>query len=269
MTCFQGSYPEIGRCLCGAAIHDDSFRDRESYLEFCGHSGLCQQCQDDVFLAGSGLEEPRWFPLRRGVLASSVVRGGVLAELALLPFLFVVPRAELVWEPRYLTRVGPRLAPLDFWDELLPMRRVLEGHQVRLEELDSFEHPRAHERLGGADLVIGLDRPSIEAAAEACPFLPAGDACVALEDEVPWREAYGRALLPLHDFVCSRPRPLSLWWSGDTTSRSSLRVLAMLGLVLGVQGLRAHRDRRPFDFVLASRAHRFEESSWRDPDGDC
>ena len=269
MTRFQGSRPEIGRCVCGAAVHDDSFRDWESYLEFYRQSGLCQECQDGVFLVDTGWDEPRRFPLRSGALVAATVHGGSLAELAVLPFRFVVPRARIVWEPRYLTRAGSELAPLDFWDELLPMRGVLEGHQVRLEEVGSFEHPRVRERLGGVDLVVGLDRPSIEAAAEACPFLPAGDACAALEGEAPWREAFGRALLPLHEFVCARPRPASLWWAGDTASRSVLRVLAMLGLVLGVQGIRAYRDRRPFDFVLASRAHRFEEYSWRDPDGDC
>ena len=269
MTRFQGSYPEIGRCPCGAAIHDDSFRDRESYREFYRQSGLCQECQDRVFLADTGWEEPRWFPLRSGALVAATAHSGVLAELAVLPFLFIVPRAQIVWEARHLIRAGSGLAPLDPWDELDPMEEVLEGHQVRIGELDSFEHPLLRQRLHDADLVLGLDRASLRAVARACPFLPGGDALVALEDEAPWREAYGRPLVPLHDFFRSRTRPASLWWQADTESRSSLRVLAMLGLLLGAHGRDGYSDRRPFDFVLASRAHRFEESSWRDPDGDC
>ena len=266
MTQFQVSHPEIGRCLCGAPVHDDSFRDWESYVEFYRHSGLCQACQDRIFLAGTRWEKPRTFPLRSGALLASCVRDGALAELAILPFAFVVPRAQLVWEPRFLVRAGPGLDPLDLWDELLPMRGTLEGHQVRVEECDAFEHPLVRERLGGVDLAVGLDRASLEAVAAVCPFLPGGDARAALDDEVPWREAYGRELLPLHDFVCARS--LSLWWDGDTVSRSALRTLALLGLVLGVRGLRAHRGRRPFDHVLAARSGRFEESSWRDPDAE-
>ena len=269
MTRFQSSCPEIGRCVCGAIVHDDSFRDRESYLEFHHHSRFCQECQDKVFLAGSGWDEPRRFPLRSGALVAATLQGGALAELAVLPFQFVVPRAQIVWEPRFLTRAGPALAPLDFWDELDPMREALDDHQVRVEETGSFEHPSLRRRLHGADLVLGLDRASLQAVARACPFLPGGDALAALEDEAPWREAYGCPLLPLHDFFRSRTRPVSLWWRADTESHSSLRVLAMLGLLLGAHGKDAYSDRRPFDFVLASRAHRFEEYSWRDPDGFC
>lgn len=269
MTRFQGSYPEVGRCVCGAAIRDDSFRDRESYLEFYRHSGFCQECQDGVFLAGTGWDEPRRFPLRSGALVAATVHAGSLAELAVLPFRFIVPPARIVWEPRYLIRAGSGLAPLDPWNELDPMREALDDHQVRIEETGSFEHPLLRRRLHDADLVLGLDRASLQAVARACPFLPGGDALAALEDEAPWREAYGCPLLPLHDFFRSRTRPVSLWWQADTESHSSLRVLAMLGLLLEAHGGDGYSDRRPFDFVLASRAHRFEESSWRDPDADC
>ena len=66
---------------------------------------------------------------------------GVLQELGLLPFIFVAPEARIAWEVRRLLRAGRDPEPLDPWDELVAMKPVLKGHQVRLTEVDDVAAP--------------------------------------------------------------------------------------------------------------------------------
>ena len=87
MTFFTVDYPEIGRCLCGAILRLDSFRDEASHLAFY-RTGLCQGCADQAFLCEDPHDPDRRLPLRRGALVAhhAAEDGGV--ELCALPFLF-------------------------------------------------------------------------------------------------------------------------------------------------------------------------------------
>ena len=101
-----------GRCVCGAAVHGNGFRDRGSYLAF-SRTGLCQACQDQVFLCSTGDDVESRVPLRSGAVVA--VRGG---EACFLPFVFVVPEPRIAWEARYIVRAGSGLDPIDPYDEL-------------------------------------------------------------------------------------------------------------------------------------------------------
>ena len=130
----HSSCPEIGRCLCGASVFADSFRDRESYLEFYRTArGLCQACQDSIFLGENPDEPAAPFPIVDGALAAVRTSRAGAAEACLLPFrLVAAPQALIAWEARFIVRAGPALEPLDPWRELEPMRELLDDHQVRV-----------------------------------------------------------------------------------------------------------------------------------------
>ena len=231
------SIPKIGRCTCGATVFGDSFRDRESYLEFLRTGrNLCQRCQDEIFLAGNP-DDPhhRRFPIVDGALAA--VRG-VLGETCLLPFRLVsAPRARIAFEARFIVRAGPSLKPLDPWDELDPMRDLLDGHQVRVHEHTCFDTPEVAERVSPLSILIALDRPALVAACSACPPL-SRLSTLSLEDAVPWRTAFARPL-----------RPLRGWSSPGHEPSSALRECALMGLAL------LERDtagRRALDHLVAS-----------------
>ena len=115
-----------GRCVCGAAVHGNGFRDRGSYLAF-SRTGLCQACQDQVFLCSTGDDVESRVPLRSGAVVA--VRGG---EACFLPFVFVVPEPRIAWEARYIVRAGSGLEPIDPYDELAPMAEQLAEHQVQV-----------------------------------------------------------------------------------------------------------------------------------------
>ena len=68
-------------CACGAPVYADSFRDLPSYQEF--HlSGLCQACQDTVFLGATDDAPPVQYALRRGAVAACTKR---LAQMGIVP----------------------------------------------------------------------------------------------------------------------------------------------------------------------------------------
>ena len=229
---------EIGHCLCGARVFEDSFRDRESYREFhlTGRS-LCQACQDAIYLAANTNEPGGYLPIVDGALIAVRDVSGTVDEICLFPFRLVAPPpARIAWEARFIARAGPRLEPLDPWGELEPMRELLTKHQVRVDEHTSFRSPELNERLANLALLIGLDRPSLDTALSLCS-LPSDVSPASLADEVP-SFGTGREAQP--------------------DQGSALRTCALMGVVLLEDG----RDgRRPLDYLIESRKELFDRQT--------
>ena len=239
---------EIGRCVCGAQIFENNFRERESYREFyLGGRGLCQACQDDVYLGANTDEPGGYLPIVDGALVAVSDKRGAIDEICFLPFRFAAPsRARIAWEARFIVRAGTRLERLDPWDELEPMRERLTGHQVQVSEHRSFHSPELNERLDRLRVLIGLDRPSLDIALSLCS-LPRGASPASLADEVPWCAAFARPL-----------RPLATWWEAAPDHGTALRTCALMGVVLLEDG----RDgRRPLDYLIESRKELFDRQT--------
>ena len=230
----QSQPTEIGRCLCGAPVFADSFRDRESYAEFhlTGRC-LCQACQDAIYLAANTDEPGGYFPIVDGALVAVQASGKSVDEIAFFPFrLVATPAARVAWEARFIARAGPRLEPLDPRDELEPMRERLTGHQVRVDEHTSFRSLELNERLANLALLIGLDRPSLDTARSLCS-LSRGVSLASLTDEVP---AFG------------------MWRRALPDQDSALRTCALVGLALLERGC---DGRQPLDHLIESRTRLF------------
>ena len=241
-------YPrhEMGPCcMCGAGIGPASFRDRASYRD--AHiTGLCQGCQDLVYLAG-GPDELRSYLIHDGAVVAVRAFRHRVAELVMLPFRFVVPAsapARLVWEARRIVRAGPWQDRLDVRCELEPMSSHLAGHQVCVHGYRGFLDPLVSARFDPLHLLVGLDQSALDAVARVCR-LPDDVAGASLADEVPWPAVLGRDLLPLESWCGLEPRPLS-----------TFRVCAVLASLLVETG----RDgRRPLDHLVARRRTFFED----------
>ena len=222
--------PPLGRCVCGAQVAEDSFRDEASYSEFY-LSGLCQECQDQIFFAPGGAGIHDW-PVRTGVVVAHGGVDGRVDEVAVLPFVFLAETGRVAWEARFVLRIGRApLAPVDPF-ELEPMAGALGGHRVRLTEVHPFAHPRLPEWLGALEVLIALDTSSLKAITGACPAL-GGAVPVALADAVPWSVLCGYPLVPFDVFVGAlgldpSPRP----------EPCVLRRCALLGAALGLSEVR-------------------------------
>ena len=238
---------EIGRCICGARVFADSFRDRESYRE--AHvTGLCQACQDATYL-GVDEERGRTIPIFDGAIVAVRAPGSSDCELALLPFCFVVPsphQPRCVWDAYKILRIGPSLDEVDLASELGPMETLLAGHQLRATAHIAFESSEVAERIAGLDLMVGLDGPALDSVAGLCG-LPDGASRASLSDEVPWATQFGRPL-----------RPLDTWWGPEPGPHSALRGCAVMGWLLLEKG---NDGRRPFDHLLASQPALLGEST--------
>ena len=220
----------------------DSFRDRAAWRDFC-ITGLCQACQDDVYLRASDSDSRARHPIRRGVLAAAVERDGAAVELGVLPFLCVIPEGRIAWEARHLLRAGAALAPLDPWAELRVLKSMLKTHQVRLTEVDDVCAPEVRAALD-VDVAIVRDAAARVRLARLAPGAPA--LAVALADDLPWRALAG-APLPA----------LLARWGGETESGASvLRACALLALALEPPGERALD---PLRLLLGAHRTRFPE----------
>ena len=252
----------LGYCRsCGVNVRTDSFRDIESLREY-PIGGTCQRCQDAVFLGVAG-DPPVLHPVRHGVLIAPASGEDVPSEVALLPFLFVVPTRRLVWEPRHIVRAGYELLAVDPWQELEPMHDDWDGYNVRVLCVRSAADPSVCRKLAGRDLVIGLDEPSVRIAAQIGPDAPPAAALVSLADAVPWADAYRTPLVPLSPFL--RTSSVGVVAGGADRCRSStLRQCAVLARLLNLPAVTG-RDAgsTAFEFVLRAHAARFRESSRR------
>ena len=233
-------------CMCAAHIGPASFRDRSSYRD-AYITGLCQNCQDLVYLAG-GPDELRSYLIHDGAVVAVRAFRRRVAELVMLPFRFVLPvsaPARLVWEARRIVRAGPWQDRVDVRCELEPMSSHLAGHQVCVHAYRDFLDPLVSARFDPLHLLIGLDDRTLDAVGRVC-LVPEPLARATL-DEVPWRSAFGRPL-----------RPLETWWGPERGPLSTVRVLALLGRLLLDEG----RERlRPLDYLVASRRALFEDES--------
>ena len=247
MTTFQVPYPEIGRCICGSVLRVDSFRSVSGYEAFY-RTGLCQSCGDASGFGASQSDPSRRFPVRRGALVAAKCENESALELVLFPFLFVVPEPRIAWEARSIFRIGPDLDPLDRFDELMPMKDLLAGHQVRVHEATSLgDSPGAAAQIAGLELVMAQDNEMFRLLDRTGAF-PASALRVGLADALPWRRIYGQPLLPL-----------GRWWPFPEEEISLLRACALLGMVIS---LARHRgcDRPPMHDLLSSIGDRFGET---------
>ena len=184
-------------CVCGRLAPRD-FRDDESWREY-RLSGLCQSCQDRVFLAfRDDGEEPRRYALRTGALmAIRRVPGASLgsAQLALLPFTFGAPGRPVAWEPRLIVYAGPAPSLADLKACLQPARSFLGRYTVRICSVRDFSASLPAPRYGSLAVVIARDVPSLRDAGLVCEEFAQAEH-VALEPLL--RE---RGFISLHDFV--------------------------------------------------------------------
>ena len=248
MTSFQVPYPEIGRCMCGAVLRIDSFRDDAAYQAFF-RTGLCQGCSDASSFAQSRQESSLRFPVRRGALVTASRDSEAALEWVVFPFVFVVPEPRIAWEARFILRIGPDLEPLDHFDELLPMKDLLCGHQIRVQEASSLvQLSGAAELVARLELIIAPDKETLDTVAGGGAF-PDDVLRLALSDALAWRKDYGRALVPLER-----------WWPFDSGPVSVLRACGLLGLALAVPGSRSGVT-SPISRLLSSCRDAFPESA--------
>ena len=184
----------LGRCGCGALVRTDSFRDLCAYREWF-LSRCCSRCQDLVFLALDEEGNLPLRPLRFGVLAAALAQGRVAPEIALLPFLFVPELHVLAWEARYIVSLASPHSRASFLD-LDPMTVSLNGHYVRVTEIDSHTDPRLGGWFSDLELLLAADLRAIDTILAACPALATG-LQVSLADALDWSR-FVPEVLPAH-----------------------------------------------------------------------
>lgn len=232
----------LGHCECGAPVDSAAFRDRLSYREWFV-SGLCQCCQDLVFLARCP-ESGRALPLRRGALVAC--RSG---ELAALPFVYAGRFGARAWDARDAIRVGPDVVDSDPRLAFAPMRAQLREHQLRVYTARTWWRGVAH-RLGPLDFVLTLDATMIGRLRAAAPPLRAVPA-VALADADGAACAFGLDPGALVAAVHAPDWPVS-----DLSPPTALAICARLAAVLEAAVLPGARTRAAvaFDALLAAYA---------------
>ena len=250
----------LGHCRwCGARVAADSFRDVESFREYQIGGVACQACQDAMYLGMSDEEPLVRHPVRHGVIVGAVTADDGLREVALLPFLFVVPSRCLVWETRYIVRAGISPHPVDPWVELDAMRRDWSESNVRVLCVPSSENPLLRGGLTDRDLVIGLDEAAVRVAVDLCPPLRP-PALVDLGAELPWRQAYGTPLRPLAPFLRAHALDVDVGLA-EAFRGSALRQCALIARLLALRATTGPgTGRSVFELLLLTRAARFAES---------
>ena len=249
----------LGHCRwCGARVGAGAFRDLDSFREY-QVAAACQACQDAMYLGMSDEEPTVRHPVRHGVIVGAVTADDCLCEVGLLPFLFVVPPARVVWQPMYLLRAGSATHPVDPWVELAAMRDEWRDCNVRALCIPSSTNPLVGEGLVDRDLVIALDAPAVRVAADLCPTLRP-PALVNLSAELPWRQAYGTPLRPLAPFLRAHALDVDVGLA-DAFRGSALRQCAFVARLFALRATTG-RDtgRTAFDILLLAHAARFQES---------
>ena len=249
----------LGHCRwCGARVGHGSFRDLDSFREY-QVVAACQACQDAMYLGMSDEEPLVQHPVRHGVIVGAVTADDSLCEVGLLPFLFVVPPARLVWEPRYLLRAGSASHPVDPWVELAAMREEWKDCNVRTLCIPAPTNPLVCEGLVDRDLVIALDAPAARVASDLCPSAKP-PALVNLRAELPWRQAYGTDLLPLAQFLRAHALDVDVGLA-EAFRGSALRQCALIARLLALRATTGpDTGRSVFELFLVAHAARFEVS---------
>ena len=249
----------LGHCRwCGARVSVGSFRDLDSYREY-QVAAACQSCQDSMYLGTSDEGSLVSHPVRHGVIVGAVTAGDCLHEVALLPFLFIVPSARIVWEPRYLLRAGSATHPVDPWVELAAMRDEWRDYNVRTLCIPAPTNPIVCEGLVDRDLVIALDAASVRVASDLCPNLRP-PALVDLGAEIPWRQAYGTPLRPLAPFLRAHALDVDVGLA-EAFRGSALRQCPLIARLLALRATTGPvTGRTAFELLLLAQASRFAES---------
>ena len=255
----------LGHCRwCGARVGAGSFRDLDSLREY-RIAAACQSCQDTMYLGTSDEGSLLPHPVRHGVVVGAVTAHDCLHEVALLPFLFVVLPARIVWEPRYLLRAGSASHPVDPWVELAAMRDEWRECNVRALCIPSATNALVGQGLVDRDLVLALDAPAVRVASELCPTLGV-PALVNLGAELPWRQAYGNPLLPLAPFLRAHAPDVDVGLA-EAFRGSALRQCALVARLLALPATTGpDSGRTVFELLLLAHAARFEESFREDCD---
>ena len=191
----------LGHCaLCHRLVDHDSLRDSAAHQEWT-LSGLCQCCQDPVFLvppAGAGPGEVRP-PIRFGTVVA-IRYFAREPHLALIPFLFVLPTGSIAWDLRHTLWIAsegfPSPPPLD----LDPIARLLPGSRIRITQVSSPSDRRLARWFSDLELLLTLGPRSVVSIVAACPALRVGFP-VPLCEAVPWERIAGIPFLPLDRFV--------------------------------------------------------------------
>ena len=214
------------RCGCGAVLSEDVYRTELS----CGDAADygCQRCQDLRFLGASGSRSD--VDLRHGVLVAHTVHvGPSRGEICLLPFLATACGSRIAWETHRIVRIGSALTHVDPWSELAPLEDSLEGHRIHIDRVSSTRAPLVRERLGIADLVVGVDETSRDVIARL-PVPDDADVTI-LAADISWSALYGREFAPLET-----------WCDPSGGVQSTLRLAALMVYVLDLgapsEGLR-------------------------------
>ena len=158
MTFLPPSSPKnFDRCGCGAVLSEDVYRTELSCSDAADYG--CQRCQDLRFVGASGSRPD--VDLRHGVLVARTVHvGPSRGEICLLPFLATACGSRIAWETHRIVRIGSALIHVDPWSEVAPLEDSLEGHRIHIDRVSSTRAPLVRERLGIADLVVGVDETS-------------------------------------------------------------------------------------------------------------
>lgn len=138
-----------------------------------GSPGLCQHCQDVVWLGRCDEDDggpPQQYLVRRGVVfAHSRER----CESALVPFVFgAVASPAVGWDLGALLRVGPSCRQVDPTLELSSLCSYTLTHRVGVTTVDSPAHPLL-DCLQGTAVVVGFESVAMVAFVDACPALRA------------------------------------------------------------------------------------------------
>lgn len=251
----------LGHCRwCGVQVGADSFRDIDAFREY-QVAAACQPCQDAMYLGVGDEDPPVSHPVRHGVIVGAVSADDGLHEVALVPFLFIVPPRRLVWETRFIVRAGVSPHPVDPWVELDAMRTEWQDSNVRVLCVPSSANPLLRGGLTDRDLVVVLDAASVRVASDLCPSAKP-PALVSLADELAWRQAYGTPLLPLAPFLRAHALDVDVGLGLAGAFRgSALRQCALLARLLALPAT-SGRDvgRTAFELLLLAHAARFGES---------
>ena len=161
--------PCVDVCRCAERLVPADLRNDLSWREF-EISGLCQSCQDLIWLALSVpiADEPSQpYFLRRGLVfaASEADR-----EVVCVPFLFGAPGRGVGWDLRRIMRVGDPLRSIDASVHLAALGRVLEPHQVSITDATDPTDP-VLARFCDTALVLGFQPRIMGAFARMCPAL--------------------------------------------------------------------------------------------------
>lgn len=252
-------------CWCGVPVGPMDLRDAAAAADF-RLTGLCQLCQDQTYFARSTADPGLRHVLRRGAVVAARWRALTPCEVAILPFVFIVPEPRIAWDPRLAVRAGPALPADDVSDAFFPMSHAWSKHRVRVSQVERLDHPAVHEALAGAELVVALDVHALCAVTHWCGPLPIATR-VSLTDLVPWHDAYRLTPLQCLDMVRLLPfgdRDITLPW--PPTPLGECAVLARFLELSSVQP--AYASRTAFELVLGSLAGRFPESVASTASGD-